>query len=78
MLSERTTSYLVNIMHHKLNTPLKVLSTKSRMLIETIVSQENIDIKIKDKSELDYLQIDKALKTIFNISAVDLLAFWSI
>lgn len=68
VLSERTTSYLVNIMHHKLNTPLKVLSTKSRMLIETIVSQENIDIKIKDKSELDYLQIDKALKTIFNIT----------
>lgn len=68
VLSERTTSYLVRILHHKLNTPLKVLSTKSRILVETIVSQGNLSKDIKEKSELDYVQIDAALKTIFTIT----------
>lgn len=66
-LSERTTSYLVSIMHHKLNTPLKVLATKSRVLIETIVNS-NIDESIKEKSEWNYVQIDRSLKTIFNVT----------
>lgn len=68
-LSERTTSYFVNIMHHKLNTPLKVLATKSRMLIETIVTEKSgFNQEIIEKSEWDYLQIDNALKTIFSVT----------
>ncbi len=66
-LSERTTNYLINIMHHKLNTPLKILSTKSRVLIEYIVNSEMSD-EIKEKAELDFVQIDRALKSIFTIT----------
>lgn len=67
-LSERTMSYLIGILHHKLNTPLKVLATKSRVLIETIINN-NIPEYIKEKSEWDYVQIDNSLKTIFNVTS---------
>lgn len=66
-LSERTTNYLINIMHHKLNTPLKILSTKSRVLIEHIVDS-NMDLEIKERAEWDFVQIDRALKSIFTIT----------
>ena len=67
-LSERTMSYLIGILHHKLNTPLKVLATKSRVLIRTIINN-NIPEYIKEKSEWDYVQIDNSLKTIFNVTS---------
>ena len=60
-------SYLIGILHHKLNTPLKVLATKSRVLIGTIINN-NIPEYIKEKSEWDYVQIDNSLKTIFNVT----------
>ena len=66
-LSERTTSYLVSIMHHKLNTPLKILATKSRVLAQTIFESELSDETIS-KAEKDYINIDNALKTIFEIT----------
>jgi signal transduction histidine kinase len=67
-LSERTTSYLVSIMHHKLNTPLKILATKSRVLAQSIFDSD-LDDNIKSKAEKDYINIDNALKTIFEITS---------
>lgn len=66
-LSERTTSYLVSIMHHKFNTPLKIITTKSRVLAQTIITSE-LDETIKLKAEKDFINIDNALKTIFEIT----------
>lgn len=68
VLSERTTSYLVSIIHHKLNTPLKVLVTKTRLLIETIATHNNIEQSLKDKAVINYVHIDSALKNIFAIT----------
>lgn len=67
-LAERTTSYLVSIMHHKLNTPLKVLSTKSRVMAQAIFDS-NIDSETRAKAEDDFVKITNALKTISEITA---------
>ena len=66
-MSERTTSYLVSIMHHKLNTPLKIISTKSRVLSQAILNS-NLHDDIKRKAEKDSINIDHALTTIFEIT----------
>lgn len=68
VLSERTISYLVSIIHHKLNTPLKILVTKTRLLIETIAINDDIEKNTKDKAEVNYVHIDNALKSIFAIT----------
>jgi hypothetical protein len=67
-LSQRTTADLVSITHHKLNTPLKVLNTKSRMLIDIIKSQDNISQKTLDKALLDYHSIESSLTTISEVT----------
>jgi hypothetical protein len=67
-LSQRTTSFLVNIMHHKLNSPLKVLSTKSRKLITTIEDFKNITPTVVNRSGWDYKQLEGSLKTIFDVT----------
>lgn len=64
VLSKRTTSYLVSIIHHKINTPLKILATKSRILLETILLRKEITKEIKDKSKENYMDIDASLKDI--------------
>lgn len=62
-LAERTTSYLVSIMHHKLNTPIKVLRTKTRVLSKTIEDSDIID-NIKDIAARNYTNISDALNNI--------------
>jgi len=66
-LSERTTSYLISIMHHKLNTPLKIISTKSRVLAQ-IIFESNMNGEVKKKVEKDYINLHNALINIFEIT----------
>lgn len=67
-LSQRTTSYLVSIMHHKLNTPLKVLNTKARMLVEVIDKARGIDEETLAKAQNDYIQLYGAVTTITSVT----------
>lgn len=67
-LAERTTSYLVSIMHHKLNTPIKVLKTKSRVLAKTI-EESNIVDSIKTVAARNYTNIYDALENITLITS---------
>jgi len=64
VLSKRTASYLVSIIHHKINTPLKILATKSRILLETILLRKEITKEVEDKSRENYFIIDESLKNI--------------
>ena len=68
-LSQRTTSYLVSIIHHKLNTPLKVLTTKTRMLMQTIDTTPNMDGHRLSKAKSDYMEMHTALKTIMGVTS---------
>jgi len=68
-LSQRTTSFLVRIMHHKLNTPLKTISTKSRTLLKTIINEDNkISSESVEKANTDYIKLVNSLQTIINVT----------
>jgi len=67
VLSERTISFLVSIMHHKLNSPIKVISTKTRVLMETIVlcnKDKLISDDILKTSEKNYIHLHDAIDNI--------------
>lgn len=66
VLSERTISFLVSIMHHKLNTPMKVIATKTRVLAETIAAHKDKTISddVIKTSEQNYVQLHDAINSI--------------
>ena len=71
-LSQRTTSFIVSIMHHKLNSPLKVLEAKSRMMLHQVLMKldqnESEQKKIYDKTQSDYNEMRESLDTIFDVT----------
>ena len=68
-LSQRTTSYLIRIIHHKLNSPLNIISAKSKMLHNAINKQQDIiAAKIVNRCNEDYMRIEDAMDTIFAVT----------
>ena len=67
-LSERTTNYLVSIMNHKINTPLKIISVKSRALISCLEASTNLTEELKDKIINDYVKLQEAVNYMFELT----------